>query len=160
MRASIKMKLPEEIATYRELTSTLRPEMYDLDGLVSKEIAEQFCDLRIRLKLLHKEGCIEATCALVSIHILECVYSSITGKQNEFEKDAKEATDLMLYGARLGVVSLFDNLITCGIGEEADRAKKCFTNYQRNNTPNYNKEGVPIYDSHYMGEVMKIWIRS
>lgn len=151
------MSEPPVILEYQKVIGQITPESYSDDGLLDEHIVSQVLLLLDDLVDLHKQNVIEATSALVSIHLLDARYTSLHEREELRAMHSEEVTQYMIEGAMQGYAIFFDNLVTSGIGDIADRARREYDKCMSNRIQSSEDCSLPTADKNYMEAAYEAW---
>lgn len=90
---------------------------------ITPEWAEKFRLHQLTLTPLAESGNPLAQCSIATILLLGYCYSSAEEQLENHDRDSKEMTNWLVRSARQGLVAAVDNLVTCGVGTEAERLR-------------------------------------
>ena len=155
------MEHPEALKDYwTDLEKWLedRPDPHSDEWHVSEKWAEQFQRHLENLRPLATEGNLEAQHAMASIYLVGMLYPD---EETELERrvaDRKSMTALLVSAARGGLVGAFDNLVTSGVGDDAEEARRACKEYKKQRKPVWSEQDeMPVYTPEWMSGAMKIW---
>lgn len=107
--------------------------------------AEKFQTHLAKLRPIAIAGDPWAQYAVATIYMGGYLYSSQDGYIANYENDAKELSLWLEKCARQGFVAAVDNLITNGVGPEAERLRGIAREVESQSVIPQNEQGVPTY---------------
>ena len=127
------------------------------EGPVSQETATRFRNHIKCLEPLTPQSNF-AKYAIASIYLVELIYSNEESKRATVASDRNRMTQLLCECAEDGMVTAFDNLVTSGIGIDAEAARKATKDHERIHPPATDPQlGLPVYSPDWMSGAMKLW---
>ena len=93
------------------------------DGYVSPEWVSVFEKHKEVLKPMAQAGDMYSQYSIAVIYMLNLLHSDMESARVVHEEDAKECTRWLLMSAKQGFLAALDNLLSVGVGPEADRVR-------------------------------------
>lgn len=95
---------------------------------------------------------------MAMIFLLELLYDDDATRSSRIENDSILMTDQLSQCAENGLVSAFDNLVTCGVGEIGRSARDAAAAYEQDHPPHWDPSSeLPVYINDWMAGAMKLW---
>jgi TPR repeat protein len=116
---------------------------------VDKEWADKFRKHREKLLLLAESGDALAQYSLGTLYMSGYLYTSVPEAINQQTQIEPEMTKWLLSAAKQGVIAALDNLLSVGVGEEADKLRDAYlASKDENGNGSYTKIMELVYGKH------------
>ena len=140
-----RFEIPAEVAEFRRDTEALGM-IGDLDRwYVTPEWANRFQAHLAKILPIAQAGNPWAQYSVASLYMCGYLYSTRDDRMANHDKDAEVFSLWLEKCARQGFVAAVDNLITDGVGVEADRLRRICRAVESQSFIPHDEQGIPVY---------------
>lgn len=152
-----KFVVCDEVKIFQNDCDLLIKDKDASEWLVDKEWSERFRTHLNILEPLAKLGDAWAQYSISVIYMLGYLYLDEDEMAQHYEKDVATLSYWLEKAAKQGFITAVDNLISTGVGPEADRLRKIFTEVEKELGTPFNEElNLPVYGPEYCEKVWEI----
>jgi hypothetical protein len=118
--------------------------------------ADVFQALATRLRPIAEDGHLHCQYALATIHLMKLTCLSEEEERLHHEREIVQATRWLVAAARQGCWPAVDNLVTSGVGPEAERAREGWQELEAERPDLIGKYGsMPVYGPEFTQELCR-----
>lgn len=147
------------LQTYKHLNESLQEIECGQDRILSEFHTTAFFELREQLKPYAEDGDIRCQYILACLYGIHSCYTTEEEWKQHYEHDIQEATRWWVAAVKQGHPWALDNLATCGVGPEAERASKAWTEFEKKRPELVGSyRGWPVYGPDFIREFCSDYI--
>jgi hypothetical protein len=118
--------------------------------------ADVFQALVTRLRPAAEAGHLHSQYALATIHLMKLTCASVEEEQQYQQREIEQATRWLVAAARQGCWSAVDNLVSSGVGPEAEHAREGWRKLEAEQPDLIGKQGnIPVYGPSFIKELCR-----
>lgn len=144
---------------FKSLAKTMPVSEPDKGPFQSKYHAAAFLELREQLKPYAEGGDIRCQYVLACLYGIYPCYTTEEEARLHYKYDIQEATQWWVTAAKQGHPWALDNLVTCGVGPEAERASQAWAEFEKKRPELVGRyKWMPVYGPNFTIEFCRDYI--